>query len=377
VKNTVFVCQIETLTPLHVGNGKLYRRGIDFDLQNYQLFFYDALKIHARLAEAGRQAITKYETELLSKDPSLQNFFKAVGWKDHEFLRHRLTVSSRFIRDIKSQVKTGLGVPIIPGSSFKGALRTAMLADYFDEHPEQQEPLFRLRNPDRQKADKRIVAAVFGGDPNHDVMRQLSVSDIEFAKDALNLAEMKVANLTRDGYGFLNMFKRRNEHPDNWKTATSIVAEVLTAGVHSQPFELTFDGFLEDHHKAIFGKREIPLKGKFLGAVDWYFRKMAKKEYEFFTRFGLEKAARFYKQKILDRELGDDEVLIRVGWGGGWKFMTGDWLTEEQLRQARRQYRLGRKEHPVFPKSRRLVIQNQYPQVPLGWAVLHLLSQDE
>ncbi len=377
MKNKNYRCQIETITPIHVGSGKLYRRGIDFDLQKDQLLLYDAFKIHARLAEAGKTAITKYESELLSEKPSLQKFFRSVGWKDDEFLRHRLAVSVRFVRDVKGQMKTGLGVPIIPGSSLKGALRTAMLSDYFDEHSEQKEPLFRLRNPEKLKADRRIVQAVFGNDPNHDVMRQVSVSDIEFKKNALSLVEMKIANLTNNGYGFLNMFKKQNEHPDNWKRATSIVAEVLDAGLRSQPFELTFDGFLEEHHASIFGSRKIPLKGKFWGVVDWHFQEMAEREYNFFERFGLEKTARFYEQNILNRKFEDSEILIRVGWGGGWKFMTGDWLSDQQLEQARRQYRLGKKGHPVFPKSRRLIIQENFPQIPLGWAVLHLLPSEE
>lgn len=375
MKNTVFVCQIETITPLHVGSGKLYRRGIDFDLQKNQLLFYDTPKVHARIARAGNAAITRYETELLSEHPSLQKFFRAVGWKDHEFLRHRLSVSTKFIRDVKGQMKTGLGVPIIPGSSLKGALRTAMLSDYFDEHPEQKESLFRLRNPNKQKADRRIIEAVFGDDPNHDVMRQVNVSDVEFAKDALSLFELKVANLTHDGYGFLNTFKKQNEHPDKWKMATSIVAEAVKPGTQSQTFTLAFDGFLEENHHKVFGKKQIPLKGDFFGAVDYHYRVLARKEHDFFAEHGMDEAARFYQQNILDREFGDTEVLIRVGWGGGWKFMTGDWLSVQQLQQVRRQYRLGKKDHSVFPKSRRLAIENNFPSVPLGWAVLRLLEE--
>lgn len=372
MKNTVFVCQIEAITPLHVGNGQLYRRGIDFDVQNNKLLFYNTGKIHARLSEAGAQTIKRYETELLSEKPSVTNFLKSVGWKNHEFLKYQIPVYSKHIRDVRKQVKTGLSAPIIPGSSLKGALRTAMLSDYFDEHPEQKESMFRLRNPDKQKADKRIIEAIFGKDPNYDLMRQVSIGDVEFSENSLNLFEMKIANLTHNGYGFLNMFKRRNEHPDNWKFATSIVAEAIKADAQSKPFTLAFDGFLEEHHDKIFGQKQLPLKEKFLGAVHYHFKILARKEYEFFAENDMDKTAKFYENQILNREFGNDEVLIRVGWGGGWKFMTGDWLTDEQLQQVRRQYRLGRKEHPIFPKSRRLIIQDQFPQIPLGWAILNL-----
>lgn len=378
MKNTVFVCQIETITPLHVGSGDVYRRGIDFDVQENLLHFYDAAKIHARLAQEGKEAVRKYENELLSERPSVHNFFRAAGWNDREFLRHLLKVSSKFIRDVKGQIKTGLGTPIIPGSSLKGALRTAALADFFDEHPdEEEERLFRLRNRrDKQKAAMPIVQEVFGPDPNHDVMRQLSVSDIAFERDDLDLYEMKVANLTQNGYGFLNMAKKRTEHPESWRYATSIVAEAIKPQVKSQPFTMAFDGFLEEHPE-IFKGKSIPLKGKFFGAVDYHYKVLAEREYDFFDKYGLDEAARFYDRNILGREFKNSEVLIRVGWGGGWKFMTGDWLTENQLQQIRREYRLGKREHPVFPKSRRLVVEDNFPQIPLGWAVLHLLKNEE
>ncbi len=371
--NTIFHCRLEIITPIHVGNGDVFRRGFDFDVRNRQIVCFDMHRIHARLAQAGPSAIKTYEEMLQEDRPSIREFFKRVGWHEDDFLLYRSRVSTQYIRDIKKHVKTGLGQPIIPGSSLKGALRTAMLLDYIDEHPEAQERLFNLRIPGkREQASRRIMQEVFGDNPNEDLMRQVIVSDVPFKDEALSLLEMKVANLTHHGYGYLNMFKKRNEHPDNWKEATSIVAEVLASGKNSDMFTISFDGFLERYQQEAFKEKTMALKRNFLSAVDYHFKKLADEELQFFKENGLEKTAQFYLQHIVEREFGESEVLIRVGWGGGWRFMTGDWVTDQQLAQIRREYRLTRGNHPVFPKSRRLAVHDNFPQIPLGWAILHL-----
>ena len=256
----------------------------------------------------------------------------------------------------------------------KGAMRTAILANFFDVNPQKQEDLFEKRNSkNKQKADEEILHQIFGKDPNSDVVRQIIVGDIPFKKEDLGFSELKVANLTNTGWGFLNMRNRKTENPRNWKFATTIIIENIKAGAISEPFNLIFDDFLNDHSNEIFDAEAIPLGGKFLGIVEWFFKREAEREYEFYLKHDMQKTAKFYKDYIINRKFSDEEVLVRIGWGGGWKFMTGDWLESEQIKIIRREYNLGRKGHNVFPKSRRLMIQDNFPYVPIGWAVLHIL----
>ncbi len=374
MKNIEYVLQLEAITPLHVGSGKLFKQGIDFDVFRQQVTIYNSNKIHSRLAKSEKTVIQEYEEELREKRPSLYRFFKSISWDEKEFIRSRFSITSHSVRDIKEQMKTGFGIPIIPGSSLKGAMRTAILANFFDVNPQKQEDLFEKRNSkNKQKADEEILHQIFGKDPNSDVVRQIIVGDIPFKKEDLGFSELKVANLTNTGWGFLNMRNRKTENPRNWKFATTIIIENIKAGAISEPFNLIFDDFLNDHSNEIFDAEAIPLGGKFLGIVEWFFKREAEREYEFYLKHDMQKTAKFYKDYIINRKFSDEEVLVRIGWGGGWKFMTGDWLESEQIKIIRREYNLGRKGHNVFPKSRRLMIQDNFPYVPIGWAVLHIL----
>jgi hypothetical protein len=116
-------------------------------------------------------------------------------------------------------------------------------------------------------------------------------------------------------------------------------------------------------------------------------------------------AASFYgklREKIA--EIGPEDLVFRLAWGSGWRGMTGERLEGQNLDAVRRQETLGKimcpkckadkpkksktswgsyecrqcgtmiqaeqlDYFPVFPKTRRLAMQNGIPCVPLGWVL--------
>jgi CRISPR-associated protein Csm5 len=68
-------------------------------------------------------------------------------------------------------------------------------------------------------------------------------------------------------------------------------------------------------------------------------------------------------------------MVIRLGWGSGWKHMTGDYLERDKdiLEKIRMNFRLGRPGMP-FPKSRKIAFQNGKPIFPFGWIKLEVLN---
>ena len=54
-----------------------------------------------------------------------------------------------------------------------------------------------------------------------------------------------------------------------------------------------------------------------------------------------------------------------MSWGSGWRGMTGDWASDEQVKTFRELFNLGRTGKP-FPKTRRLVVSGE-PKLPMGW----------
>ena len=89
--------------------------------------------------------------------------------------------------EIREAIKTVDNCPYIPGSTLKGAIRTALLGEILSESSDiYSESLSQLENlidqgprgnPRREQPAKRIENLAFGRDPNRDLFRALHVSD--------------------------------------------------------------------------------------------------------------------------------------------------------------------------------------------------------
>ena len=92
---------------------------------------------------------------------------------------------------------------MIPGSSIKGAIRTALLWDLIsDDNKEAQNDLKEQvqRRTNRSWVGQPIERRVLGKDPNHDLMRAVQVSDTApIPIEALEMGVAWTVTLNRDG----------------------------------------------------------------------------------------------------------------------------------------------------------------------------------
>ena len=374
-----FTCQIKTLTPVHVGSGKNYMRNADFDLYNNWLTVYDAHRLQKAIAEAGKEVAEQYYNYLQAQErPSVFGFLKKMQWPKRNFVKYEIAVDSGYIFDIKAQIKNGFGLPLLPGSSIKGALRTAIwkyLVEQVNNEREIERRLPKSLKIKEHQADQQVKRFLLGENPNDDWMRVLQVSDATFNKEDLDLFKVKILTQTNEGYALKQLGKfRKNLAPQQVSHATTILLEALKAGVTSQPFEIALDAFLLNHEKFKPTDFDLPDKDAFWKQVDSHFRELAEKERQFFRQLDFKEAERFYERDILGRPSEEGTYLMRLSWGGGWRFTTGDWLTEQQKAEIRRVYGLGRKGVREFPKTRRLVVENGKPYLPLGWVQVKILN---
>ncbi len=371
---TIFHCRLTTLTPVHVGSGKNYLRNADFEIFRNLLTVYDSHRLQKKIEQADQSIKDAYFNELQAQRFSLFNFFKRVGWQGNEFVRYRLPVDSFYIFEIKSQLRSGLGVPLIPGSSIKGALRTALWG-YLLEQAEDAGQIDRLLPQSREVRDKyaaqKVEQYLFGDHPQNDWLRALQVEDAAFEKEDLALFQVKILTRTRRGYAFKLLGSERKNLPrEQARQATSIVLEALGADALSKTTRVVLDRFLLEHEKFKPTPFSLPAADEFWPRAHAHFLTLAEGEKEFFEDVGFKEAAQFYQRSILNRKFAENEYLIRLSWGGGWRFMTGDWLTPAQKERVRRLYNLGRREAEEFPKTRRLVVENGLPFLPPGWATV-------
>jgi len=344
--------RIETLSPLHVGAGgaDLQRRTPDFLRVDGQLVVIDPDRLVDVLGPgqidrlAAGLPLSKLLDEL-SKDERLA------------LAAYTLQDPGGEVTTIHPHIKLPGARPYLPGSSLKGALRTglawALLSD----------GIVRARGRDlgrsRFRADDRLERALFGSDPNHDLLRALHVGDSEGAtwRDGLRLDQVAVYSI-----------RQRSLVPKapSFRFHLECIPEgvTLTADARRDNF------ILQPRHARVlrFGPRlgyllRLPAHANRMA------QELIRQERDFFHRYGPRTLVAFYDRMggTLAELDHDRACLVQVGWGTGWTGKTvGSALAEVVLNEIKARYRMGR-HGAVFPKTRRLVERDFEPRMPLGW----------
>ena len=360
--------QLKTITPVHIGTGETLSQ-IDG--------FYDNGRWHRIDIDAVLAAVPESELNRLTI---------AMGQRDFQWGRYLPTnqPSASYTlpcaedpreTEIRETIKNPFSRPMIPGSSIKGAIRTALLWDLIgDDNKEVQNDLKEQlqRRSNQNWAGQPIERQVLGKDPNHDLMRVVQVSDTApIPIEALEMGVAWTVTLNRDG----ELVPKREGNRE-YKT----FVEQIRA-------EQTFD-FSIKIDKSLFRPRE---KGE-LGYSDrqeqvvceelaevcnFVAKGLADAEAGFFADYNLDEIVNFYDALLKRLEnLPDGAFVLPIGWGTGYRTKTvTELLTvdDDDLMNLRKHYRLGESRsrrgdyHPEFPKTRRILYNRQRPMSPLGW----------
>ncbi len=364
---TTYRVRLEVLTPVHIGTGQVLQHRYDYVVhagKTYRLHVDRVLETFEarwqKQAQGGRY-------------PLPGDLLTPADYANAALFRYVLPGqprSGKHFAELREFIKDPWDRPYIPGSSLKGALRTALAWAGWEERI----PALRRndigRNP--KFAGQPLEKRIFGPDPNHDLLRALQVSDL-FGPQRPGA-----------GLGVLN-------------------AQVITSRGLQAPIELeaavgvTFEGTLKvdeylfsRHAQRLgFGDRRAWLTPEgLLERVRGHSRARLERLAEQFARFaergipGAEKVAGFY-EKLLGLRLPANSAFLALGWGTGWDGKTfGTHLQQDpHLFEALvRQFRLQRRPRSAptrrpgapFPTSRRVVVKRERVAAPFGWVLFAL-----
>ncbi len=359
--------QLKTITPVHIGTGETLSQ-IDG--------FYDNGGWHRIDIDAVLAAIPESELNRLTN---------AMGGRDFQWGRYLPTnqPSARYSltcpedpreTEIREAIKHPSNRPMIPGSSIKGAIRTVLLWDLIGDSNQEsfkysvnylKEQL--QRKPNRSWVGQKIERRVLGKDPNHDVMRVVQISDTApIPIEALKISVAWTVTLNQKGELIQKMETGRE-----YKT----FVEHIRA-------EQTFD-FSIKIDKSLFGQREKRelgyndqqeqvVCGELADVCNFVAKDLADEEAKFYGYYSMPELTNFYESLSNQFEnLRDGAFILPIGWGTGYRAKTvTELLTQDDndlLGDLRRHYRLGRRHHTEFPKTRRILYDGQKPKSPLGW----------
>lgn len=365
---TTYRLTLQTLTPVHIGSGEEWRLGFDFVLANGQTWLLN------------EDAILQAKESLLKPDgrghyPLLGSLLTENDLKNPHFFRYVLNGQPPSVKAdarLKAFIKDPFDRPYIPGSSLKGALRTALAWSAWRElnlPPLRREDIGRNRG----WAGKLLETRIFGKDPNHDLLRALQVSDLHGPEKAgQGLIALKAQVLTQ----------KAAQAPIGVEAVTS---DVLFEG------SLTIDDFLFSPlaKKLGFGERKVWLD-QLMQRAQKHSLARIRRLAEWFENVRppaptAGRIAAFYRQ-LLEAQLAPNQALLQIGWGAGWDGKTF-WKHLQQNAQLFeslvREFRLDkagkmskRKPGDPFPSSRRVAVSGKKdglkPLAPFGWVLVEI-----
>lgn len=382
---------LEVLTPVQVGSGANLQLNLDYVERGGVVFVVDKNRTFEALA-VGDGALDS----LLQSSGGLQDVVRLAA-AYHGYELSALAGQGGLIpQSLREFLKDALFRPYIPGSSLKGTIRTALLADWIRSHADydyqKQLPCLRSdRNPNGKLpsakpayAAQRIGAHLFGADPNKDLLRALHVGDASFEIGELRLADIRWLNIVTLGKDekarWRDITSRNNK--ESWCEANGAYAEVLPAGSLA-PVAVQWDRFLLSNLQAWqapqHGNELLPGSFRDLQAIlNRHALYILDREIAFFSKYGAQDPLKQCETLHTRIARDDQSAYLRLAWGSGWRGMTGCWLDEEAQAKMRKLYRLGKGQKDKdgvweavgqFPKTRRLAVQGT-PRLPLGWVRL-------
>lgn len=374
--------QLEILTPVHIGSGETLNH-IDGYYANGRWYCIDLDKVLAH-PSADISALT---SDMGRRDFRWERYLQQHNMEPAEFAAYSLTCpQSPEEVEVREAIQTVDNQPYIPGSTLKGALRTALLGEILIDQDEvfkesQRELMKQVNqpprgNPRREQPARQIENRAFGKDPNHDLLRALQISDT--APLESNTLEIGMAwTVTLDEEGELVQKVDRGQEYKNF-------VQQIQVGQHLM-FTLKIDELLfREREKKRLSFNDFQKQKLQTIAQDCRTQAndMMEAELEYFDVYELPQIANLYDKLIrLNDRLPKEAFLLQIGWGTGYhantvtSFFANPTQSQENLwMDLRKRFRLGESrserghyDEREFPKTRRILYRGRNPIAPLGW----------
>lgn len=131
--------EIKTLTPVHIGNGETLSPYGDYIKDDDYIYIIDYTKLENYLRDSGQsEKMIDDFVEIISKQAAgnksdrytIKNFFGNNKLDFKKFISSKIKLVGKINNEEISQIIKTANRPIIPGSTVKGAIRTALLYNH-------------------------------------------------------------------------------------------------------------------------------------------------------------------------------------------------------------------------------------------------------
>jgi CRISPR-associated protein Csm5 len=340
---------IKTITPIHVGSGNELQGNFEY------LYFREEKKVAVIDAEKvlgilGEDNISQWVACIDNKQsllPLIQQ--RKPNVKAEDVALRIIPMQKGTEKPIRTHLQTGSGHALLPGTSLKGAMRTAVWAAWIIDNPETVQDTRNLKDFRQNWSDASVSRAVFGSDPNHDIFRLLQVGDAEFKQ-----TETYETNV-------INYYK------DHWDLKNEITqfVEAIPAGINTTTRLLYNDLLLKRVARDYFNRQAAKLEiNTLFPLINKHTLRLIDDEISFWGESqGNPEALSDYVEEMeriqsIATDCAQNECVIRLGWGSGFRSMTGDWHGSMDQEEYYRLVKSLRPKHPddlTYPKTMRFI----------------------
>jgi|GEM_PF-2790714 len=322
--------EIETISSIHIGMGDIYQKDIDFIAHEGDIYLISMSKLGDFV---GFNQIDSLSKAVLEREP-LKKFFNRIG---KEFNVEQIAIKKipvqtpEIYNELAPHIYSPMKGPIIPGSSLKGSIRTALFDKWVKE--------INFEDISRKKFEKgkekivfndnKAIAKVLGPNADENIMRFIQVGDVQFLQNATIILDQQILNLAGKIWGFKQGSNRMIEcikQGEIAKGKISIKSDWLTTN--------------KSKGKMGFFRNEEDLKNLF-PLINNFTKSLLEFEIEFWNEEESEFLPADFMvtklKKILNEttSCGINECVIRVGSNSGFDFMTGRWFDNDKKLKAR------------------------------------------
>jgi len=370
----LYQTRVTVLSPLHIGSGRDLLNEYDYAIHQGQTW-----RINEDALLEAQDVDDPALADRLAETPPAQLLNRPADFRpDSSFFRYVIKGTPRATgpgAQVREQLKDVYDRPYLPGTSLKGALRTAIAWVAWEKlglRPERAH-LDRSRQFAARWYEQEIFSEHSSRAPNKDTLRALQVGDsTPVGVDRLMIVNVRVLNR---GGALGSPIEVEALRPDTiLELPIKLDLALFSEWAKAKDLDL--------HGETVL--RDLP------AAVQRYSSTRMAKEADWLGRIsGADRVAAFYRE-IGKARFGSAAFVMQLGWGTGWEAKTlGSHLQADPhfMEGLIDDYRLARgkrKPGDPFPKSRRVLVQVQRspdgrivetPRLPLGWVLVEMKGE--
>ena len=319
---------LEVLSPLHIGAGseKSWFKGMDFFTYKGEVYVIDRNELYQQLYNMpgrGTNNALDYYTDMISKGDmkKIEDYILRDLKIDLEAISEDIFPCKTAPTEIRPLIRNGYGKAYIPGSSIKGAIRSALFAHLYRDLG------IKIYNKDTAKE--------LLGDFEDAIIRYIRPYDA----DLLDLSRTELSSVQ-----LFNLYSRGSKWESEHKKGFSLMLENFCLEAQAT-FRLSIaDAFIDKieqrspknlpkHIRKIIKKGDNPIDNLFR-IINEHTKEHIQRELAFFEKYNqapdtegvIELLEGFKKQA---EKPAQNTCILRMGYGLGYHGITGDYRFED------------------------------------------------